>query len=428
MGIVIFKLYRSVIMYQLPLNRHLLCLVNRVLALTLSTLMTSGALLNQAYAENNVAPQLSAQAQSEEARQLWSELHESLSDLGKRWGEHSKLPEWSAMPWKNSQRKNKKKIDQIAVKLMQNVGNSPLDKVLQERETLEAELKALSQKIVKLEEESFSAPVKGGFLKKSRADYEALITQEKKKQAELKQKLQANLIKVRKTFEAMGLSISQTQVNDLFVVITGESMRNFFIRFSNLRILSEVIAHHISKSQSGQGYAGQAKRYYAIYVALVYMLVEIHEVTIKKITTEYIPKVEELAQRTQAQINETEVLLSRDDQAGNRETFEKNLTVQKHLYEASKHYKKYLLTQTQKIKATSKELQLRFEAVLNTYQTISLAESLLSTIKSGVKSINDLNSLSLPEMLPLSDEKLHEEFKLITGKLENNNATDWNQR
>jgi hypothetical protein len=31
-------------------------------------------------------------------------------------------------------------------------------------------------------------------------------------------------------------------------------------------------------------------------------------------------------------------------------------------------------------------------------------------------------------MLPLSDEKLHEEFKLITGKLENNNATEWNQR
>ena len=127
----------------------------------------------------------------------------------------------------------------------------------------------------------------------------------------------------------MGLSITQAQVNDLFVVITGESMRNFFIRFSNLRILSEVIAHHISKSQSGQGYAGQAKRYYAIYVALVYMLVEIHEVTIKKINEEHIPKVEELAKQTETQINETEVLLNRPDQASNREVFEKNLAIQK---------------------------------------------------------------------------------------------------
>lgn len=383
---------------------------------------------NPAQAKTEEIAKLSQLAQSKEARQLWEELHEALNDLGKRWGEHSKLPEWSAIPWKNSQRKNKKQIDQIAAKLMQSVGDSPLDKVLNERKELQNQLKALNQKLIKLEEEAFSAPSKGGFLKKSKADYQALIADEKKNLSQLQQKISANLVKVRKTFEAMGLSITQAQVNDLFVVITGESMRNFFIRFSNLRILSEVIAHHISKSQSGQGYAGQAKRYYAIYVALVYMLVQIHEVTIKKINEAHIPKVEELAKQTETQINETEALLNRPDQASNREIFQKNLAIQNRLLTANNNYKKYLLTQKQKIEQTSKDLQLRFEAVLNTYRTISLAESLLSTIKSGVKSINDLQNLSLPEMLPLSDEKLHEEFKLITGKLESDPSLEWNQR
>ena len=398
-------------------------------ALSLCMLMSSVPLtLSLASAESTEVAELSKLAQSEEASQLWNELHEMLNEIGKRWGEHSKLPEWSAMPWKNTQRKNKKKIDQVAVKLMQTVGHSPLDKVLDERRELQTKLKALNQKLIKLEEQAFSAPSKGGFLKKSKADYQALIADEKKNLSQLQQKLSANLVKVRKTFEAMGLSITQTQVNDLFVVITGESMRNFFVRFSNLRILSEVIAHHINKSQSGQGYAGQAKRYYAIYVALVYMLVEIHEVTIKKINEEYIPKVQDLAKQTEAQINETEALLNRPDQAGNKEIFEKNLAIQQRLLSANKHYKKYLLTQKQKIEHTSKELQLRFEAVLNTYRTISLAESLLSTIKSGVKSISDLQSLSLPEMLPLSDEKLHEEFKLVTGKLTSDPSTEWNQR
>ena len=121
-------------------------------------------------------------------------------------------------------------------------------------------------------------------------------------------------------------------------------------------------------------------------------------------------------------------MLNRPDQASNREIFEKNLAIQNRLLTANKNYKKYLLTQKQKIEQTSKGLQLRFEAVLNTYRTISLAESLLSTIKSGVKSINDLQNLSLPEMLPLSDEKLHEEFKLITGKLESDPSLEWNQR
>ena len=171
-------------------------------ALSLCMLMSSVPLtLSLVSAESTEVADLSKLAQSEEASQLWNELHETLNDIGKRWGEHSKLPEWSAIPWKNSQRKNKKKIDQIAVKLMQTVGHSPLDKVLDERRELQTKLKALNQKLIKLEEQAFSAPSKGGFLKKSKADYQALIADEKKNLSQLQQKLSANLVKVRKTFE-----------------------------------------------------------------------------------------------------------------------------------------------------------------------------------------------------------------------------------
>ena len=52
---------------------------------------------------------------------------------------------------------------------MQSVGDSPLDKVLNERKELQNQLKALNQKLIKLEEEAFSAPSKGGFLKKSKS-------------------------------------------------------------------------------------------------------------------------------------------------------------------------------------------------------------------------------------------------------------------
>ena len=64
-------------------------------------------------------------------------------------------------------------------------------------------------------------------------------------------------------------------MQDLFTVVSGETMQTFLIRFSNLRLLSDVIAYLIQSNQSTQGYATQAKRYYAIYVALVMMMIEV---------------------------------------------------------------------------------------------------------------------------------------------------------
>ena len=236
------------------------------------------------------------------------------------------------------------------------------------------------------------------------------------------------MIKIKQTFEKMGLEISQEQVNDLFAVITGTSMREFFIRFSNLKLLCEVIAHHITRSQSGRGYAGQAKRYYAIYTALVYMLMEAHERTAKQISKIHIPKIEALIKSTDDQIARTEALLRDPAQEVNRATFEQNLSTQKKLRDASGRYKTYLLTQQARLQKAAADIKLRFTAVLNTYRTISIAESLVTAIKSGVKDISDLQTLTLPKMLPLSDDKLQEEFKLVTGKLEGEEFKNWDKR
>ena len=376
----------------------------------------------------NQTEAMASRAQSEEVARLWDDLHQGLKDLGDRWGGHNKLPDSSLVPFKKTKRSNKKKIDKLAVRLMEGVGSSPLDRILKDRRAIIQKMKKVRKEIVQLEEKAFSAPEKGGLFTKTKAKYQSQIKEKNEELNGYRQKLGVLMIKIKKTFENMGLKITQSQVNDLFIVITGDSMREFFVRFSNLKLLSEVIAHHISKSQSGQGYSGQAKRYYAIYVALVYMLREAHEKTIVKIVREHIPRVEQLHTETQEQINQTEALMSQPGQEVNKATYEQNLAIQKKLLRANESYRKYLATQQQKLKKASADLKLRFDGVLNTYRTISIAETLLTAIKSGVKDISDLQTLTLPEMLPLSDDKLHDEFKLVTGKLEGDRFQDWEKR
>lgn len=380
------------------------------------------------YAAPNQTDAMASRAQSEEVARLWDDLHQGLKDLGDRWGKHNKLPDSSLIPFKKTKRSNKKKIDQLALRLMEGVGSSPLDRILKERRTIIEKMTKCRKEIVQLEEKAFSAPEKGGIFTKTKAKYQAEIKQKNEDLDDQKQNLSMLMVKIKNTFEDMGLKITQSQVNDLFIVITGNSMREFFVRFSNLKLLSEVIAHHISKNQSGQGYSGQAKRYYAIYVALVYMLREAHEKTIDKIVREHIPRVEQLHKETQEQINQTEALMNQPGQEVNKATYEQNLVIQNKLLRANENYRKYLATQQQKLQKASADLKLRFDGVLNTYRTISIAQTLLTAIKSGIKDINDLQTLSLPEMLPLSNDKLHDEFKLVTGKLEGDNFQDWEKR
>ena len=78
---------------------------------------------------------ISPHAQSAEVKELWDDLHRELKDLGERWEKHHKLPPSSWLP-KETQKTNKKKIDQLAAKLLEGVGSSPLDAVLKQRKSI----------------------------------------------------------------------------------------------------------------------------------------------------------------------------------------------------------------------------------------------------------------------------------------------------
>ena len=98
------------------------------------------------------------------------------------------------------------------------------------------------------------------------------------------------------------------------------------------------------------------------------------------------------------------------------------------LVQAAKSYEGYLFDQAKKIGEARDALKIRFSAVLNTYQTVTLSTGLISAIRAGVRDISELQNLSLPQLLPLSDEKLQGEFKLVTRELSGDTIDAWKRR
>ena len=91
--------------------------------------------------------------------------------------------------------------------------------------------------------------------------------------------------------------------------------------------------------------------------------------------------------------------------------------MQRKLAQAAKSYEGYLLAQSKKISEARDALKLRLSAVLNTYQTVTLSTGLVSAIRAGVRDIGELQTLGLPKLLPLSDEKLQGEFEIVGREL-----------
>lgn len=358
------------------------------------------------------------QKQHEEAQKLWDQLHDELLALGDRYAQQEKLPEPSMFkPFGNNKEKNKKKIDQLVSKLVAHIGHSSMDDLFKEREKIAKKIKEKKKSIVQIEEKIFGAKEHAGLFSKDKNDLQQDLMKVQKEIEALDQSLEMTYLKLQQSFETIGVKISLQQVKDLFTVVSGSTMKTYFIRFSNLRLLSDMIAYFLDKTQKNPSYSRQAKRYYGVYVALVALLIEAHEEAAQRIELVHKAKINEILRATATQIQTTKRLMKQPGQEMNQEAYQQNLEIQEKLLNASKSYNKYLTTQHGEIMKALKDLEAKFVLVLNTYQTASLANQLITTIKAGIRDIQDLQSLKLPEMIPLSDQKLRNEFQVVDEQM-----------
>ena len=118
-----------------------LCLV---ISLFASSLFATSLFATSAFAQAEEKNKLSAQAQSEEVRELWDDLHKELHALGEKWGKHHKLPPSSWLP-KETQKSNKKKIDKLEIETLAARLNA-LEESIQKQDELCARIEALEKK------------------------------------------------------------------------------------------------------------------------------------------------------------------------------------------------------------------------------------------------------------------------------------------
>ena len=84
---------------------------------------------------------------------------------------------------------------------------------------------------------------------------------------------------------------------------------------------------------------------------------------------------------------------------------------------AGRVYAQHLKGQLANLAKAETQLKQHQEVSLNTYETVSLASSLLNVLKKSIEDLNTIQSMELPDMLPLETDRIRSEFQIISKQL-----------
>ena len=94
-----------------------------------------------------------------------------------------------------------------------------------------------------------------------------------------------------------------------------------------------------------------------------------------------------------------------------------NLLSQDTVIQAGRSYTRHLEGQLAKLAKAEAQLKQHQEISLNTYETVSLASSMLNVVKKSLEDLKTIQSMELPDMLPLETDRIRSEFQVISKQL-----------
>lgn len=372
---------------------------------------------------------------------LWSEWYEELEKLADHQLKQDQLPEFSWLsPMRENRASNLKKIQKLSRELLIEVKNPEVERLRTHYFELKSKINDDLLAARKAVEDSYQAPREDDayFWQTHRGDYVEL---KKRKEAAVKahQAEQQKVIsECHDHLVQLGVELTPQQVEQLFRMSSGELMITLFSTFAQLNLLGEYVTERMREAQDNEDYAYLAKRYYAVYVAIVALTLDIHEHTREKLLTDHIPRLDQLgarlkkvlkstyqlAKNEEARVKKLKRSLRRRESEAKRAELEEaesflkqlrvNLKVQLRAREGIKAYRAHVVQQVEKIKLSSRKISRRLKIAFNTYQTVLIGTDQFDLMREGLRDLSNLQKIQVPAMVPLAGERITEHLDLIS--------------
>jgi len=311
----------------------------------------------------------------------------------------------------DDQASNQAEIDQLLDQAVAILSTSNTQDHRQRIRTLQQEMTRARQDLAEYRRQRVSAP-SNSLVKKTVADYDEAIAD---RQADIA-RYEADLETVKHAFaaelRAMGLELSDDQLDFMLSTVVGDNLIDLGILFDNVKAITGQLEKLVE--ESGEDLQS-ARRYYGLYVILLKSLRQMHLQVEQAIANHYMPRIDAIAARARELSTQTQALLKQAPEK--RDILVANLNAQRLTLEAAGVYRQYLDAQGRQITAARVALETDIATAWNTYETVRVSGELVGIVKASRKLLDGLISRQVPEPRPFRNLEMQREFEKLTEQL-----------
>ncbi len=362
-------------------------------------------------------------AQFDQAQRLMKAVDAILQDTAKNRGEATKLPPRSdfVLPplFTETREDREKKIRDLMDAVLGIVSDVPVVEVQKRIETHRKNIRDLESRIVTLREKQLTAPKDGmlpGMITDTVDSLGKDITESQRKIELNRDEIKKAKVEVFAALQKAGITLAQEQVDLLLDgVLSGDLVRLVAV-FNSAKVIDQQLSKLMA--QSGENIEA-ARKYFAMHAALFAMLVHAQDMSIQKIDTQYLPKLDAIQKDIAAARLKTQELLKAENRPDQKRMLEANLSSQRLADDAAKGYQRYLRQQREQIARTRARAAHDLKIADNTYETVEASFQLRNLMRDSAQSFEAIQKLEAPTFEQIfKNEELRKEFESLTRKLD----------
>ena len=344
----------------------------------------------------------------------WGKLTDSLTDALALRDRREKLPESA---WFGEDRSsNAKKINTLLDAALEILVQGRAGDIRREASDLRTTISDLRHEADKLRNERLTAP-DGSKIpwKTTRAKIDERLKDIDAEIREREDQLESINASLAEALRDLGLDLDRQQIDVLLSSVTGDDMLRNTVVFANVKVVVEKLAALAGNDQNDLEIN---RRYTGMYLVLNDLLIHTQEELVRRIDTEYKPRLDGIVAeaeklRNEAQKKSLQKTYSDDQRAAFTRNAESNaLTIR-----VGQLYEKLLASQRRDILENLKDLKRSRDVAENTYRTVRSSGDLKNLIHSGLSLFDSINALSMPQLQPFENDAMRLEFEEINRRM-----------
>ena len=359
----------------------------------------------------------------EQARRLMGAIEDVLKDVSEERSEAKKLPardDFLVTPiWTETREDREKSIRNLLDSALGIVTDAPVVDVQKKIETFRSNIRDLETEIVTLKEKQLSAPKDSllpGVLTDTVASIDGAIADREKRIDDNRAKIAAAKTEVQDALKKSGVALEAEQVDLLLDSVLSGDLVRLVATFHAAKLIDGQLAKLMTATADT---TGASRKYFAMHAALFALLVHAQDQTIKKIDTQYMPKLDAILKDLASAKARTNELMKAENRPDQKRALEANRESQKIAEEAARGYRRYLAEQREQIAAARSRATHDLRIADNTFETVEASIELRNLMRESSSSFEAIQKLESPTFEQIfKNEELRREFENLTRKLD----------